>query len=383
MKAASTRPAGGTLGSAVLPEPRPDLVSFAPYRTQQMDAQVRLQANEWAEPNPAARYLDPDELEGLLLNRYPGAGTDLRTALAQGFGVAPEQIVLGNGSNEVLLYAFLLFGGAGRRTLLYQPTYSLHERLAVIAGSSVVSETVGLPYALTAERAVAAVERERPEVVVLCSPNNPTGTVVGEDVILAVARAAPRSLVLVDEAYADFAGVTVIPRIADHPNLAVVRTFSKARAAAGLRLGALVAHPQVAGMFRAVQLPYNVNAITQAVATKIVADDASLRRRVELCRVERERVQRALAGVEAVEAYPSAANFVLFRLRSGETADLHARLLEHGVLVRDLSSWPGCAGCLRVSIGTPPENDRFIAALGAVLAPAATVPVHRASGVLR
>jgi len=350
----------------ILPVPRPDLAAFQPYRTQQMRAEVRLQANEWAEPNPAARYIDADELEGLLLNRYPGPAADLRGTLASRFGVEPDQIVLGNGSNEVLLYAFLLFGGAGRSTLLFQPTYSMHERLTTTAGGRAVSELIGLPYSVTPERAVAAVERERPEIVVLCSPNNPTGTLIGEDVVLAVLRAAPRSLVLVDEAYADFAGFTVVPRIAEHPNLVVVRTFSKARAAAGLRVGVLIAHPQVAAMFRAVQLPYNVNAITQAVAAKIAADDASLRRRVEMCRVEREKVERALASVEAIEAYPSVTNFVLFRLRSGDTADVHARFLEQGVLVRDLSSWPGCAGCLRVSIGTAAENDRFIAALGPV-----------------
>jgi histidinol-phosphate aminotransferase len=183
-----------------------------------------------------------------------------------------------------------------------------------------------------------------------------------------VARAVPRSLVLVDEAYADFAGITVIPRIAEQANVVVARTFSKARAAAGLRLGVLIAHPQVAAMLRAVQLPYNVSAITQAVAAKILADGSAMRRRVESCRGERQRVERALAAVDAVDAYPSAANFVLFRPRRIGTAQVHARFLERGVLVRDLSSWPGCAGCLRVSIGTSPENDRFIASLDAVFA---------------
>src|SRR5206468_1877906 len=125
---------------------------------------------------------------------------------------------------------FLLFGGAGRSTLLFQPTYSMHERLTQTAGGTVVSEMIGLPYSLDAERALDAVRRHRPQIVVICSPNNPTGTLIGEDVILAIAQAAPRSLVLVDEAYADFAGFTVIPRIAEHPNLVVVRTFSKARA---------------------------------------------------------------------------------------------------------------------------------------------------------
>ena len=349
-----------------LPTPRPDLAGFAPYRTQQMDAEVRLQANEWAEPNPAARYLSEGELEGLLLNRYPGAAGDLRATLAARYGVEPEQLILGNGSNEVLLYSFLLFGGHGRSTLLFQPTYSMHGRLTQTAGGTVIDERIGLPYELTAQRAVAAVERHRPDIVVICSPNNPTGTLVGEDVVLAVARAAPRSLVLVDEAYADFAGFTVVPRLREHPHIVVARTFSKARAAAGLRLGLLIAHPQVAAMYRGVQLPYNVNTITYAVAAKIAKDDEAVRRRVELCRTEREKVLAALRRVPAVEAFDSVTNFVLLRLRSGTTEEVHRRFLARSVLVRDISGWPGCEGCLRVSIGTPAENERFIAALGPV-----------------
>jgi histidinol-phosphate aminotransferase len=350
----------------VLPEPRGDLSGFAPYRTQQMDAEVRLQANEWADPNPAARYLNAAELEAVLLNRYPGATADLRGALATRYGVQPDQIVLGNGSNEVLLYSFLLFGGAGRSTLLFQPTYSMHARLTQTAGGRPIDEMIGLPYELSAERAVAAVRRHRPEVVVLCSPNNPTGTLIDEDVVLAVARAAARSLVLVDEAYADFADFSVVPRIAQHPNVVVVRTFSKARAAAGLRLGLLIAHPKVAAMYRAVQLPYNVNAITYAVGAKIAKDEASVRTRVVRNSGERERVYAALLGVAAIETFASRTNFILFRLRQGTTEEVHARFLRRSVLVRDLSTWPGCDGCLRVTIGTPAENDRFIAALPAV-----------------
>lgn len=352
--------------SGELPTPRTDLAGFAPYRTQQMRADVRLQANEWAEPNAAARYLSSDELERVLLNRYPGAAAELGATLGARYGVEPDQIVLGNGSNEVLLYSFLLFGGHGRRTLLFQPTYSMHGRLTQTAGGNVVDERIGLPYAVTAERAVASVERHRPEIVVICSPNNPTGTLIGEDVVLAVARAAPRSLVLVDEAYADFAGFTVIPRIREHPNIVVARTFSKARAAAGLRLGMIIADARVAAMYRGVQLPYNVSAITYAVAAKIAQDEDAVRRRVEQCRTERAKVLAALRRVPAVEAFDSVTNFVLFRLRDGSTEDVHRRFLQESVLVRDVSSWPGCEGCLRVSIGTPDENDRFIAALGGV-----------------
>lgn len=346
-----------------LPRPRDDLGGFQAYRTQQLKAEVRLQANEWADPNPAGQWLTPEELDAVLLNRYPSAAVELRAALAERYRVEPDQLVLGNGSNEVLLNTFLVFGGHGRRTLLFQPTYSMHGRLTTIAGGTVVDELVGLPYDLSVERALGAAARVKPEIVVFTTPNNPTGNEIPFDAILEVAAAHPQTLVLVDEAYSDFAGKTLLPAIATHPNVVISKTFSKVRAAAGLRVGILVVHPAVAELFRAVQLPYNVSSLTHAVAAKIARDDASIPRRVEQCARERDRVYRALREVEAIEPFPSVTNFILFRVKDGDTAGAHARFLERSVLIRDISMWPGCGRCLRVSIGTPAENDRFIAAL--------------------
>ena len=345
------------------PKPRGDLEGFAPYRTQQMAADVRLHANEWTDPNPAGHWLTAAELDAVLLNRYPPAANDLRQALATRYGVAPEQLVLGNGSNEVLLNTFLVFGGHGRRTLLFQPTYSMHGRLTTIAGGTVIDEQIGLPYDLTAERAVAAAERARPEIVVFTTPNNPTGNLVPREAVIAVSEALPDSVVLVDEAYGDFAGTTLLDALPRHGNLVISKTFSKARAAAGLRVGVLIAHPEVVDLYRAVQLPYNVSALTLAVAAKIAQDDAAVSRRVAQAATQRARVYDALRASTACEAYPSVTNFVLFRVKSGDAAGTHARFLERGVLIRDVSNWPGCAGCLRVSIGTGAENDRFIAAI--------------------
>jgi len=351
-----------------LPRPREDLGGFQAYRTQQMKADVRLQANEWAEPNRAGQWLTPQELNEVLLNRYPSGATELREALAERYRVTPDQLVIGNGSNEVLLNTFLVFGGHGRRTLLFQPTYSMHERLAIIAGGTVVNDLVGLPYDLTRDHALAAAAKADAHIVCFTTPNNPTGNEIDFDVILAVAERYPETLVLVDEAYSDFARTTLLPELAAHPNMVISKTFSKVRASAGLRVGVLLTHPTVAEMFRAVQLPYNVSALTHAVAAKIAKDDASIARRIELCRTERERVYAALRSVGAIEVYPSVTNFILFKVKDGDTAGAHARFLEQSVLIRDISMWPGCKGCLRVSIGTPAENGRFIAALEKVFA---------------
>jgi len=225
-----------------------------------------------------------------------------------------------------------------------------------------------LPYEVTRERALAAMAKARPEIVVFTTPNNPTGGEIDGDVILAVAQRFPDTLVLVDEAYSDFAGKSLVSRMDEFPNLVISKTFSKVLAAAGLRVGTLIVHPDLMGYFTAAALPYNVSTLTLAVAARIARDQASIEHRLELAMKERERVLAALRRVSTIEVFPSVTNFILFRLKNEKPPDVHARFLEQSVLIRDISIWPGCDGCLRASIGTPAENDRFIAALDTVFA---------------
>lgn len=351
-----------------LPRPRPSLANFRPYRTQQQPAEVRLHANEWGEPVSLGELLDPADLGEISLNRYPDqSAAQLRGRLAAELGVDAEQLVLGNGSNEILLYTFLLYGGPDRTLLQFTPTYSMYARLASLTGTRVRTEVVGLPYTLDAQRVCDAVARHTPDLIVLCSPNNPTGTPLQESTIVAALTAAAGACVLVDEAYADFSGRSVVPLIAAHPNLVVARTFSKARAAAGLRLGVLVADARVAATYDAARLPYNVGSLTQRVALRLIERSSDVTTRVAQAREERKRLIAALRGHSALEVYDSASNFVLFRHPGRTATDLHAALLAHGVLVRDVSEWPDAGESLRVTIGTPAENDRFLAAIRRVL----------------
>src|SRR5256885_13463373 len=174
-----------------LPRPRAELAQFQPYRTQMLKADVRINANEWPEPNVAGRYITPQELNGILLNRYPGRGDELREILSTRWGTKPDRLILGNGSNELLLQVFLVFGGHGRKTLLFHPTYSMHGRLTQLAGGTVVEEMVGLPYEVTKERALAPMAKVRPENVVFPAPNNPPGREIGARVIPSVAQRVP------------------------------------------------------------------------------------------------------------------------------------------------------------------------------------------------
>lgn len=364
--------------TATIPQPREDLRVLRAYGVKGNPDAIQLGANEWTEPNPMGRYITPEAMENVLLNRYPGkAAAPLERLLGEWYGITPDQITFGNGSNDTLLSVFLIFGGHGSKTLLFAPTYSMHSRLTTIAGGTVATEMIGLPYRVTKERALAAMERERPEIVCFCTPNNPTGTLVDDDVILAVAEAYPETVVLVDEAYSDIPGKTLLPALVDHPNLIISRTFSKVFAAAGLRLGFLVLHPLLAESIRAIQFAFNVSAVSFSIATEIAKDEAGVRRRVEQVRSERERVYRALCAIDGIEVFPSDANFILFRT-PGDAAAIDSAFLDQGVQIRNMTPWPGCDGCLRVTIGTPEENDLFIAAADAVLAGSESLLAGRA-----
>lgn len=351
-----------------LPRPRDVFLGIPRARTRSQLADVRLHLNEWSEPHALDDHLDAAELRGLLLNRYGDVSAKaLRLALAELWQVRPEEVLPGNGSMEVFLNTLIAYGGPGRTLLVFPPTYITYRDLGLALGMKVVSESIGIPYALDAERVREAVGRHRPDIVFFCTPNNPTGDLVDPNAILAAAETSPRTLVVVDEAYADFVPTTMLHHRLTHPNLVFAKTFSKIRAAAGLRLGALIGDPRLLDVFDVVRLPWSVDTMTQAIGRRLAAIDPHVieerRRHIDS---ERARVFEALRARTDIEVLPSVANFLMFRQRELPAADVHAALLAQGVLIRDLATWDGCAGWLRVTIGTPAENDRFIAAMSHV-----------------
>jgi len=346
---------------------RADLVALGAYHSPQVDADVRLNTNESPYPPPDGWREDlAAAVAGIDFHRYPDrAATALRQGLAELHGVAKEEIFCANGSNEVLLCLLLAFAGPGRRAALFQPTYTLHSHLARLVGTEVVEGTRSSDFRIDPVEADRLLLSASPEITFVCSPNNPTGGAEPLELIEHLVARAP-GLVVVDEAYGQFSPSSALDLRAgpaDTSGMAVVRTFSKTWAMAACRLGYLVADRRVVEGCEAASLPYHLSSLTQAAGLLALRYGAEMASRVAAISEERGRLSAALSQMP-VESWPSDANFILFRPERRTATEVWEGLLERGVLVRDCSRWPGLDGCLRVTVGTPADNGRFLDALG-------------------
>ncbi len=296
------------------------------------------------------------------LQRYPDRrAIRLREAIAARVAQPVGRVFAANGSNEVLQTLLLTYGGPGRRALVFEPTYALHSHIARITGTATIVGPRDDGFRIDARSAVAIIEREQPEVVFVCSPNNPSGTVEETDTVAALVEAAP-GLVVVDEAYGEFAAESAVDLVSEDRAVVVTRTYSKVWSLAALRLGFAVGPMWLVEELDKVVLPYHLDAATQLAGTLALDHADDMERRVSRLVEDREELTRDLAEVAGIEVFPSGANFVLFRC-AGRGRQVWERLVDRGVLVRDFSSWPGVEDCLRVTVGTPEENARFRSAL--------------------
>ncbi len=352
---------------------RDELRGQLPYGAPQLDVPYALNTNE--NPYPPSEVIAAEIGRAAAdaartLNRYPDRDAlalraDLAAYLTADGGVplGVEQVWAANGSNEVMLQLLQAFGGPGRTAVSFAPTYSMYPEYARDTHTSWVVGRRADDFSLDLPHALDVLAEHQPSVVLLASPNNPTGTALELDDIAALVEAAP-GVVVVDEAYGEFrrAGVpSALTLLPSSPQLVVTRTMSKAFALAGGRLGYLAASPAVVEAVRIVRLPYHLSAVTQAVARVALAHAPELLAMVDELRGERDRTVEWLRGI-GLQAAPSDANFVLF----GTFADPHGvwqQLLERGVLIRET----GPDGWLRVSIGTPEEMAAFRAALEQVI----------------
>jgi histidinol-phosphate aminotransferase len=354
-----------------LPRPRADLGDLEGYHSPQLDVSVRLNTNESPyEPPPAFVAAWLDALRAVPLNRYPDRGArELRAALAASLGQPTGRLLCANGSNEVLQTLMLTYAANGQRALIFEPTYALHSHIARITGTEIVTGERNADFTVSATEARVLIGGERPALVMLCNPNNPTGTVEARATVEALLSAVidhGSSLLVVDEAYGEFADWTAMGLVADDVPLVVARTYSKVWSLAALRLGYAVGPAPVLAELEKVLLPYHLSAATQVAGLEALRFDAEMRDRVAMLVAERHRLGSALARLPGLTVYPSGANFVLVRTE-GDGHLLWQQLVERGILVRDFSRWPRLDNCLRITVGTPEEDDALLTALREML----------------
>ena len=365
----SPLPAALPTADAALALIKPRVRALAAYTLQAPEARRKLNQNE-------SPFDVPAEVKNAVLalmrdgewNRYPAfSPASLLARLAERHDWVPDGVLAGNGSNELIQATLAVTIGEGATVVSPIPTFTLYRLLTEVFGGRHLGVPLGPEYRFDLDALIGAANASAARVVVVNSPNNPTGTPIPGDGVERL-LAETEGLVVVDEAYQDFGGPTAIPLLAEHPRLVVLRTFSKAMSFAGLRFGYALAHPAIAREIAKAKLPYNVNRITLAAAeTALGARDAfaqATRRVVEA----RERLYRKLCEVRGLHAFPSAANFVLIRCEARPAGETFRRLVdEYGILIRDVSATPGLEGCLRITAGTTEDVDAVVDALRTIL----------------
>ncbi|MDH4139960.1 MAG: histidinol-phosphate transaminase [Coriobacteriia bacterium] len=349
-------------------DPRPQLESLIPYSAKDVRADVVLASNEHPAnlPSEIVDWL-ATRLDRFAFNRYPAPlADDLRALIAEANGLEPGNVLVGNGGDEIIFDLMLAWGGPGRRILDMPPTFAMY----AIDAQATETEVVCIPrlpdFSVDADKVVERVAEGDIDMVIVANPNNPTGNLVPETFLIDLLNATD-ALVLVDEAYFEFSRHTMRPHMERHPNLAILRTFSKAFSLAGLRVGYLLGHEDVVRELTKVRQPYSVNAFSQWVAGKVFRERVVFQQAIRDLMRTRDTVIHNLSEMDGVEVFPSEANFVMFRVEHAPALwrDL---LHNHSVLIRDFSRTPGLADCLRVTIGSEDDIQRFLDAVRDVLA---------------
>jgi histidinol-phosphate aminotransferase len=345
---------------------RPQIQALSAYHVPPASGFVKLDAME--NPYRWPPELVQDWLETLReveLNRYPDpAAGELSAALRRAMQVPPDmQLLLGNGSDELIQMLALAVSGPERVVLAPEPTFVMYRMIAEVVGMRYQAVPLANDFALDTDAMCAAIARHQPAIVFIAYPNNPTGTLFQSCAVEAVIRAAP-GLVVIDEAYAPFADASFMPRLGEFANLLVMRTVSK-MGLAGLRLGLLAGPPEWLGEVDKTRLPYNINALTQASACFALRHKAVLDRQAERIRADRAALLSRLEALPGIQAWPSQANFVLFRVAPGTADAVFDSLRQQRVLIKNLNpAGDRLRDCLRVTVGTADENAAFLQALG-------------------
>lgn len=355
-----------------MPQPqniiRDEIRALAAYHVPASQGMVKLDAmeNPYGLP-PELRDEVARVLADCAINRYPDPGaSELKAALRTAMQIPDGmELMLGNGSDELIQIVAMATAKPGAVLLSVEPSFVMYRMIATFTGMRYLGVPLKADFTLDVDALLQAIAAHQPALIFLAYPNNPTGNLFDADVLSRIIKAAP-GLVVVDEAYNAFAGVSFMPRLLEFPNLLLMRTLSK-QGLAGLRLGVLAGSADWLAHLEKLRLPYNINVLTQAVAHTVLQHGDVLAAQAEAIMAQRTVLQQQLGGMAGVESYPSQANFILFRVADADR--VFQGLKARGILIKNLnSSHPMLSGCLRVTVGTPEENEKFVQALRDVLA---------------
>jgi len=352
---------------------KPAVAALQAYEPPRRPGHVKLDTNEHAYTlPPVVREAVLQALAAIEINRYPDPTANaLRHTLAQRFEVTPEMLLLGNGSDELIQMVLIACGGAGATVLTPSPTFSMYCLGAQMLDERPVEVPLTREWALDMPRMLDAITRERPRVIFLASPNNPTANYFDGEALRTLIEAAPR-VIVIDEAYYDFCGRTLVPLLPSYPHLIILRTLSKV-GLAGLRVGILIANPPLVGEIDKVRLPYNLNVYSQVAARIVLEHWELMAAQFQEIISERQRLSERLAHLPGVTVFPTQANFLLARFAAGGAMVWEA-LGAQGILIRHFAGPPALQDCLRITVGTPAENDLLVIALQALLVPMQPLP---------
>jgi histidinol-phosphate aminotransferase len=342
---------------------RPEVRKLRAYVVDETPVTVKLDAMENPFPLPEdVRQNIADAVRGAALNRYPDpSASKLKESIAELWGIGTKRMILGNGSDELIQLIMLAFGGP---VLIPTPTFAMYDIIARSLALEVAAVPLGKKFDLNADKMLKKAKEVKARVIFLANPNNPTGNRFSDEAVLKILHKS-NAAVVIDEAYFSFSGKSYLPVLREHPNLIILRTLSKI-GLAGLRIGVLTASARVIDQLNKIRLPYNINTLSQAVASVVLPRRDVLNYQISLLISSRQKLYNELSAIKGVTAYPSETNFVLFSTTS-DASRIYEKLKDAGILIKNLNRTGPLKNCLRVTVGTPEENSAFLAQLHKIL----------------
>jgi histidinol-phosphate aminotransferase len=354
-----------TKESSIISRVRSEILELSAYSVPDYNCNIKLDGNESPFNLPAdIRGKVQLKINDLSINRYPDPNAlKLRKQISDISGLQPEQIVLGNGSDELIEMIIRGFAGGSGKILIPTPTFSMYKLSSITLGHEAVEIELDDNFDIDIDIFKKQIEKDSPDIVFLATPNNPTGNCFSKDKIIEILEYS-EGIVVIDEAYCDFSGITFLDYLSEYPNLIILRTMSKI-GFASLRLGILYASKNITEIINKIRLPYNINSLSQAVAVTVLENYEYIKSNIDVIKEERSRVFERVKIIPGVEVFPTDANFILFKIDNADR--IYKDLIEKDILIRNFNSPGRLENCMRVTIGTPEENDAFLKALTNIL----------------